>query len=156
MSYLGAVQKRAVQNIALQSSNTTLIGLGGPNVKQYVNYLRTKGFKDIIIFENNKSIYEKQVEQKPRCQLIHGNILDHLGYNAFYDLDFCASVKTIEPWLPKIIAMNEYAMTLSIRPVGIINTIGIIKKYTELKYIPYRDTVPMYTFFKHKNKPNEK
>lgn len=155
-TYLEAKSKRIVQDITLNSKNKRIIGLGGPDILEYVTILKSKGFKDITSYENRQQIYSKQFKQFPDCELVHGNILENLQEDAFYDLDFCCSIKTIEPWLPIICRIPEYSLTLSIRPVGIDQTIQIFKRYGQSQFVKYVDTVPMLVFFNNKINKNGK
>ncbi len=155
-TYKEAENKRGVQDIVLTGSTRRLIGLGGPDIIDYVNIVRSKGFEDITIYEKDYNVYKKQIAQFPDCTLIHGNILDHLDEDAFYDLDFCGSIKSIQRWLPAITALPEYALTCSIRPIGEEETIGIFNLYDKAHVIKYRDTSQMLVFFNNKTIKNGK
>lgn len=145
-SYVNVPNKRLIQGFSLTGCDS-IITLGGPDILNCIDYLKSLGFKNIVSFESNKSIYDYQVSQKPDCQLINTNVLDHLNYNCFYDLDFCCSVRTIEPWLHRIVNLRRYSITLSIRPVGLEKTIKTFFKYGNAHLTKYRDSVPMLTFY---------
>jgi len=153
-SYIDAINKRAAQDITLVAENKRIIGLGGPDIKEYVAILRSKGFEEIIIFEDNYEVYRNQIRQFPDCELIHGDIRDHLREDAFYDLDFCCSIKTIEPWLPIITSLKEYSLTCSIRPIGMEKSVGIFNRYGHGEFVRYVDTSPMLVFFNNKTIKN--
>lgn len=148
--YLESYNKRIIQEITLRSRQSKIVALGGPNIRQYVSILRKMGFDDITVLENNREIYQMQLQQHPQCKLIHGNILDHLWHDCFYDLDFCCSIRKIEPYLSQIVKLPEYSLTVSIRPVGYEETIETFKKYGDAYVTKYSDTVPMLTFFNNK------
>lgn len=142
--------KRLVQEKALQSEIfDTIFCLGGPNINSYVTFLKNKGFKNIISFEKNEKVFNLQTKQKPKCELILGNILDYLGYDVFYDYDFCANICTLELYLPQIVNTKAYAATFTIRPITKLQTIQIFKRYSEANYILYKDSSNMITFFNH-------
>jgi len=150
-TYKNAFSKRLVQNKVLKSQNKRIIGLGGPDILDYVNILRSKGFEDITIYEKDPSVYAKQLEDKPDCKLIFGNILENLKENAFYDLDFCASINSVEPYLHKILRIKEFVLTVSIRPIGLVETICTFNNYGgDSEFVQYTDTSPMLVFFNNK------
>lgn len=141
-------KKRIIQDYILDSTkNDTIFCLGGPNISEYISLLRDKGFKTIISFEQDKDVYRLQKKQKPDCQIINGNILDYLGYDAFYDYDFCSNIHTIEKYLPHILKTKHYSATFSLRPISKDITIRTFKRYSEANYITYFDTSNMITFF---------
>jgi hypothetical protein len=148
-TYDNALFKREVQNIALQSCNSKIYGLAGPNADIYLEYLKKRGFSDITLFENNYNTFFEQKKKKLDCKLVYDDIRNYLSGNAFYDYDFCCNITTVEPWLPKMLLAPEYAMTFSIRGIGQEETLRVFRKYTSSHYIRYRDTSPMITFFKH-------
>ena len=128
-----------------------VLGLAGPSVNEYIAILKELGYKDIILFENDYDVFRKQKRQKPDCDLLFDDILNHLGQDAFYDFDFCSTIKKVEPWMPQIITIPNYSLTFSLRKEGYNGTISTFRKYTEAKYISYYDTSAMITFF---HKPN--
>lgn len=146
-TYDNALFKREVQNIALQSHNPKIYGLAGPNAEIYLEYLKKKGFSNITLFENNYNTFFEQKRKKLDCRLIHDDIRNQLGKDAFYDYDFCCNITTVEPWLPEMLQAPEYAMTFSIRGIGEEETLRVFRKYADSHYIRYRDTSPMITFF---------
>jgi len=155
-SYKDASSKRLVQNKILNSQNKKIVALGGPDILDYIQLLKNKGFTDITIYENDKKTYLKQKEQNPDCKLVYGNILHHLYEDAFYDLDFCCCISSVERYLPRILQLEEFSMTFSIRPLGFDKTFEIFKRYGEAPFIPYRDTTPMIVFFNTKTNKNGK
>lgn len=146
-SYIYAPNKRAVQQIALRSGHKKLIGLGGPNIIEYLQVVKQLGYKEVIVFENNAKVYQEQVFAKPDCTLRYEDIIQNLRFKAFYDLDFCCTIRTIEDFLPIITKLENYALTLSLRGIGISTTVSTFRKYSEAFYIKYVDTSPMITFF---------
>jgi len=149
-SYLGAENKRITQNTTLSSSQKKIYALGGPDILDYINVLKSKGYEDITIFENRKNIYEHQVRQNPDCKLILGNILNNLGEKCFYDIDLCCCIRSVEQYLPRILTIPEFSITFSIRPIGFDETIKTFRRYGNAYFMYYQDTVPMITFFNNK------
>lgn len=150
LSYKNSVMKREVQDyIYKRVRNSHIIGLGGPNAKDYSRILHEKGFEKIILYENDWKVFEKQILDPPDCKLVYDDVLNHLGHNAFYDLDFCCSILSIEHALPDIVELPEYSLTVSIRPVGIEKTLDIFKQYEkDFTYVIYKDTSPMIVIYK--------
>lgn len=144
--YHNATNKWKVQQLSIKGGNR-LIALGGPNILNYVQRMNILGFNDITSFERNKAVYQMQLAQNPKCTLLFGSILSNLNEDAFYDLDFCNTITTLECWLPEIVNIPKYSITFSLRGTGIQETIRIFKKYGEAFYISYKDTSPMVTFF---------
>ena len=149
-TYLTAFNKREVQSKTLLGGGK-LIGLAGPDINTYTDIALESGFSDITIYENNKDIFLRQLSVLPKgIKLMYMDIRNHLGENAFYDLDFCCSVLGIKGQiLERIIKIPRFCLTLSIRPVGLQTTIDEVNKYIKLPYYKYCDTSPMITFFKH-------
>ena len=151
LSYTNSIKKREVQNKILPFvSNGRVCALGGPDIDEYVSLLKTYGFGDITIFENDKVILLQQLYKFPQgITLMYKNILEHLNRNCYYDLDFCFSIQKIMPRLKKIVSLQEYSLTLSVRPIGTEKTVAIMKEYDpDIKYMTYQDTTPMITFYK--------
>lgn len=155
-SYALSENKKAAQDITLKSENKRIIGLGGPDILEYVNMLKVKGYTDITIYEKDPEVYLQQVLKRPECRHIYGDILDNLNEDAFYDLDLCSSIKKIESRLPKILELEEFSLTVSLRPLGLYPTIEIFKRYGDSSYLEYRDSSSMIVFFNNKTIKNEK
>lgn len=145
-TYSDAIVKRQLQSQLLKSSNPTIYGLAGPNADIYVALLKEKGFSNIVLFEKNWETYQMLLSKNLDCKLVFDDILNHLGKDAFYDYDFCCSIKTIEPWLPQILSTKEYSVTFSIRPVGTEETLRTFRRYGVANCYKYKDTTPMLTF----------
>lgn len=115
--------KREIQNkIFSQVKNKTIFGLGGPNIKEYIDILVKNGFTKINIYENNINTINKQVPElktlrnKEQVSIIYGDIHKNLNNtDCFYDLDYCGNINTIRPYLKKINKINKFSLTFMMR-----------------------------------------
>ena len=152
LSYENSTKKREVQEyIFSRVRNRVIAGLPGPDIKTYLEILGRHKFNKALLYENSPRILAHQIQQRPNCPLVFGNILEHLKKGPFYDLDFCCSIKSILLYLKKIVELESYALTLSLRPIGEEKTCAIFKEYMkdgqEIPYFIYKDTTPMITFY---------
>lgn len=155
-TYKQATNKRSVQRRTLQGSGR-FIGLGGPDIRDYVKQVRKAGFKDITIYEKDVKVYTKQRRELPRgVKLIYGDITDNLqDKDAFYDLDFCASIVKIEDKiLNKIAKIKNFSLTFALRPISLYDTVQRLWRHCKVPYITYKDTHGMVVFYKHKKQNN--
>lgn len=151
LSYKDATKKRAIQDSILSKvTNKSIVGLGGPDVDDYINILEKKGFKNIHIYENSLSILSEQIG-KFKYNLIYGNILHDLKRNAFYDLDFCFTIKSLsDDDLKEIAKIPSYSITFSLRGAKLTDTISRFSKYCgNQQYKTYRDSSSMVVFYKN-------
>lgn len=156
--FRGLSEKRQTQATAWNQINNKkyFVGLGGPNLETYTNFVKSRGFEKILSFENSAGIFHKQLQQFSKVKhvsLYFDNICNHLeDYpNAFYDLDFCCCITTIEACLKKIHKLPQFTLTLSIRPVGYEKTLEIFRSYGNSKIVElkYYDNYPMLTILKN-------
>lgn len=144
-----------------------IVGLAGPNIQDYIDYCKSKGFTEFEIYEKDGLVAMHQlIHLKDRVQLNLNDILhaDADQLNTFFDLDFCGTVRYLKDHIAKF--KDRFIMTFSSR-VPLEETIStffgvreekIIRtnvklspiKHTEYitnkgKYIyaHYRDTTPM-------------
>lgn len=147
------VQKEIYSNI----TKKTFIGLCGPNVIAYLNKINYKRFKKVILYENNTVIYSKLVkdlgDKYPNVRLVNDNINKHLGRTkAFYDLDYCKSFEDIRAFIPKIARIEDFSMTVSLRPYGFpFSVFTSYLGHSNYKHFTYRDGNPMVTILVNKN-----
>lgn len=147
-SYKESFNKRKAQDYVFSNVSGPVVALGGPDIDVYAKMLENHGVKDLTIYENNRKVFLIQLRKVKWGSLIFGDILINLGKKAFYDLDFCCSIYSIESYLPEIVELPKFSITLSLRPAGLNKTLEIFRKYSELPYLRYHDSVPMITFYK--------
>lgn len=136
-TYKKSVNKRIVQDrlyMQIKGKYNRLIGLGGPDLNDYLTYVRKSGIKSATIYEYDVDQLFRQisgdVDQLP-TQVIFKDILDCPSGvpNTFYDFDFCCSVIKARKHIKKF--RNDPGMfTFSIRPLTIENS---IKEFVKLK-----------------------
>ena len=174
-SFRNATKKKLIREFILQSFEfEKVIGLAGPDIDDYVNYLESKGATQFEIYETNPEILEIQkakIELNKNLELIHNDILQAIPNEkkTLYDLDFCESVKYLQQHISKF--KENFIMTFSTR-IGIEYTINtffnarkeqIISKkelsepfshfifttnVSEYIFVRYKDTAPMCCFAK--------
>lgn len=116
------------------------IGLCGPTPADYLQVINYRKFKTAYLLDTNpknvakSNLHFRGKEKQLRVTGMKANILDFLDLDAFFDLDFCGSIKSIEKDLPKIVKTKEFCLTVALRPISELNTINIIKKYTSRLY----------------------
>lgn len=151
LSYKNSEYKRNIQEyIYSKVGNRNIIGLPGPDIEDYVERLTSFGFDNIELYEKDFSIFCHQLSHlPPQCNLTFGDILDNLNKDAFYDLDFCTSILSIEDRLEEIVALKSFSLTVARRPIPEEETIDIMDKYMPgISHLTYFDTSPMIVFFK--------
>lgn len=164
-TYVTSTEKNVLRNRMLPHGHT-LIGLGGPDIEEYVDAARRKGFKDIRVWENNPSVYMKTIPRIKKLNIQY-NIEDILKApvhsNYIYDLDFCCRIESIEKYLKRF--QNNFILTVSemyLRPFASLPTFAkfrgeVIRKIVDIsdndkilvtdkgRYMAcrYNDTSPM-------------
>ena len=131
-----AIRKREVREFMLSFFNfKKLIGLGGPNINEYIIYMRNKGCTDIEIWENVQDVLMHQFMRiNEPANLKFGNIVNaEFKPDVLYDLDFCCTIKNMRDVVKKF--KNNFVMTFALRPIGKNETIDLFFKYREEKLI---------------------
>lgn len=176
LNYSERTQKAAVREFLfsffLNAQLNKIIGLAGPNIKDYLNFLRSKGFNEFEIYEMDALTAIHQLTNlNGRITLKLGDILQANPDepNVLYDLDYCVTVRYMKEHIAKF--KNNFIMTFA-RRVPLAETIGtfftvrdekVIKTYVydspvnhtvyetnkgKYIYAPYKDTSPMCCFAK--------
>ena len=148
-SYVNKIQKssdlqnkKKVRDFIMDHFNCkTIVGLAGPSFEEYIEWCKSKGFKNITVYEKHNYVLMTQITQiKDSVNLIHGDInsVTH-EKNVFYDLDYCS---TIIPMKDKISKFEEnYCMTFSRRLLGSQNTINQFFKSINQKILHKQEEV---------------
>jgi len=168
-SYINATNKQAVREFLFSYFKyTSIIGLAGPNINEYVKWCISKGYKDIEIWENTPNVLMHQMMQsKHPVRMRFGNILEAEPdrVKTLYDLDYCATVYTLDKHISKF--KDNFIMTFSLRAGAEFTIkeffkarkeriISYVEKQNPIKhtlfttskngkyiYTPYRDTSSM-------------
>jgi len=129
--YTLAKNKKAVQNDifkrAQKKNFTKVVGLGGPNITQYLQFLKSYGIKHADIYENDRFHILLQISSfKPVISSkVHFEDITNAQVKqekTLYDMDFCCSVVTVTESIKKF--KDNSIFTFSIRPMGIESTIN--------------------------------
>lgn len=158
--YLDCKEKRHSRNKAFDKYTglSNLVGLGGPDLIQYVDFFYKRGFKNINIWEDNKDILFAQIKQLPqaRVSLNMGDILNApILKDTLYDLDFCRSLLCAKDHIKKF--KTNTVFTFAIRPLGKETTIELFCTYRGefLKYIGeeyFQSNKSTYNYICYKDK----
>lgn len=165
-SYKLSNRKKAVREFFFSKFNLkSVIGLGGPDINEYIEWFNNKGFNNIQIWENNSDILFHQIKNiNHKIELKYGDIVNcDIKSDVLYDLDYTCTIKSITKDIQKF--SNNFIITLCLR--GVKDTIEqffkiknekilkieeiktplLHKKYTTNKgvylYSSYRDSTPM-------------
>lgn len=100
-----------------------IVGLAGPNIQDYINYCRSKGFTEFEIYEKDGlTAIHQLVTLNDKVTLKLTDILNANADepNVLFDLDYCVTGRYMEPHMAKF--LNRFIMTFSIRGVSIKET----------------------------------
>ena len=155
-----------------------IIGLGGPDITDYIKFCESKGYADFEIFENHADTMIRQLKQVKhirtlgKISLKYGDILDADAnrHNVLYDLDYCCTVRYMRDHIAKF--KDNFIMTFArripdketVKTFFTSRSEKIISRYERLKpfqhtifkteagnkyvYVKYRDTSNMCCFAK--------
>lgn len=101
----------------------SLVGLAGPDIRDYVNFCRSKKYRNIEVWENNPTVMVHQLSNMPKRPIRYkfGNILDaDVNHWTLFDLDYCVSVRYMKEHIQKF--KDNFIMTFSTR-IGVQETI---------------------------------
>jgi len=175
-SYKNAKNKKAVRDFLLSFFNeSSIIGLAGPDINEYMEWCREKGFSKVEVWEKESSIMMKQLSEisqdSPLVYKFGDIIKAKLDSTSLYDLDFCKTIVSLYEHISKF-KNEKFILTMSTRGVGNQETINrffdsrkeavsnMIEEYDPIhfykaetafgKYVicPYFDTTPMITIAK--------
>lgn len=129
-SYKTSVNKRTVQREVyreVKGKFKHLVGLGGPDLNDYLKLARYAGIKNAVIYEFDVDQLliqmSKQNNTIPTRVLFNDIISCPSGLkDTLYDLDFCCSTQTAKPHIRKF-KNDPCVFTFSIRPVGLKDSV---------------------------------
>lgn len=116
-----------------------LVGLAGPDIIRYIDFIAHKNFKNILMYENNPEIARIQcdklgIDKTPineweykiravNCQWKFRDILEaEFKPNTVYDLDFTFTMKSAEKYVKKF--KENFIFTTTTRKFGIARTLN--------------------------------
>lgn len=172
VSYAQAENKKKIREFLFSffKQQTSIVGLAGPDINDYLEWCKKKGYTNIEVWEDNPKVMMKQLSEiKTEFPVTYkfGDILSALHSDkVVYDLDFCSTILTLYNHVKKF-KQEKFIMTFCTRAVGNEETIrkffkerkekvtNRIEKFEPVhhysiqtqfgKYIvaPYFDTTPM-------------
>lgn len=148
-SYTESKHKKEVRDFLLQQFEfKNVIGLAGPDINEYINNIRFANCNKIQIYENNSAILFKQLyqlgKQDKNISINYSNIynVSPIQENTLYDLDFCATVRTLKDCIKKF--KDNFIMTFSLRPAGFKETIETFFKEREEEVVSFvKNSLPL-------------
>ena len=138
--YSQAKHKKAVQRLIFKDVRKygykQLIGLAGPNISDYLNFVKKNGISDILIYENDFKNLLTQMKNYNHVSNVSVKFQDIINAPIFndcvYDLDFCCSIQNARKYLKKF-KNNSCIITFSLRPIGLRETIAYFAKLMSTK-----------------------
>jgi hypothetical protein len=135
VTYLNAEKKKAVREFMFSFFNeSSIIGLAGPDINDYLEWCKSKGFVNVEIFESNPQVMMKQLAEVKTDIPVHFKFSDILNAErssqVVYDLDFCSTVLTLYDHIKKF-RNEKFVMTFCTRAVG--NEETVFKFFKERK-----------------------
>lgn len=116
-TYLTATNKHAVREYLFSFFKfSKIVGLAGPNINEYINWCKSKGYKDIEIWENTPDVAMHQMMKiKYPVRMRFGDILqaDPDRVKTLYDLDYCCTARYMKEHIAKF--KDNFIMTFSRR-----------------------------------------
>ncbi len=175
-SYKEAKNKKAVREFLLSFFNeSSIIGLAGPDINEYLDWCQEKGFTKVEVWENDSKVMMKQLSDiSPDSPLVYkfGDIIKAKSdSDSLYDLDFCKTIVSLYEHIKKF-KKEKFIITMATRGVGNQETINkffdsrkeavsnMIEEYSPVHYFkietafgkyiccPYFDTTPMISIAK--------
>jgi len=128
--YSRSYKKKFVQKIVFsdlkQQGMSKLVGLAGPNITDYLSFVKDMGIKQAEVYENDyvNMLYQMQNFKPPiKTTVKYQDIYTaDLYQDVLYDLDFCCTIKNAEHHIKKF-KDNVSVITLALRGVGLKQTI---------------------------------
>ena len=180
--YTKSHNKKLVQEIVFnhikKKGINNLVGLAGPNISDYLSFVKSKGVKRAEIYERDpvNLLYQmRDFNPSIKTTVLYQDIYAAgLYQNTVYDLDFTCCINEAAPHIRKF--KENSIITISIRPIGFENTIQkfcslisrltpkvllnkVVTEFYKLHTIEwedqsyslyeYRDTTPMLTIIKN-------
>lgn len=116
-TYLDASNKHAVREFLFSYFKfSNIVGLAGPNINEYINWCKAKGYKNIEIWENTPEVAMHQMMSiKHPVRMRFGDILqaEPNRVNTLYDLDYCVTARYMKEHISKF--KDNFIMTFSRR-----------------------------------------
>lgn len=136
LDYSKSYNKKQVQQVVYsgvkQLKFKNLIGLAGPNITDYLTFVKSKGIKHAEVYEKDYTsmLYQMKDFRPPISTKVNfQDVYDAPVYqDVIYDLDFCCTIKNAEHHIKKF-KQNKSIITLALRGIGLKQT---VKRFCKL------------------------
>lgn len=116
-TYIDAANKHMVREFLFSFFKySAIVGLAGPNINEYIKWCKSKGYKDIEIWENTPEVAIHQLMNiNYPVRMRFGNILEAEPnrIKTLYDLDYCVTARYMKEHMVKF--KDNFIMTFSRR-----------------------------------------
>ena len=138
-TYLNAERKKVVREFLFSYYDyNSIIGLAGPDINDYIEWCKSKGYVNFELWENTPEVTMTQLMKvKHPVNYKFGDIINaNPQKNILLDLDYCVSVRYMKEHIKKF--TNNFIMTFSTR-IGVKETIKKFFKFRGEKIISQYD-----------------
>ncbi len=170
-SYKDATQKKQVREFLFSQFADLhlrkIVGLAGPDINDYIEWCKSKGYDEFEIWENHTPTLIKQIRElrASKVELKYGNILNTSEdrHNVLFDLDYCVTIRHMHDHIKKF--KDRFIMTF-VRRVKDEETISSffstrgesilskIEKMTPFLHTIYESTGGNYIFVNYRDTSN--
>jgi len=171
MSYKDATQKKQVREFLFSQFKDLhlrkIVGLAGPDINDYLEFCKSKGYEEFEIWENHTPTLIKQIRElrASKVEFKYGDILNTSEdrHNVLFDLDYCVTARYMKEHMMKF--KDKFIMTFS-RRIKDDETISLffssrgesilskIEKMTPLLHTIYESTAGKYIFVNYRDTSN--
>lgn len=141
LTYKNAEKKKIVREFLFSYFQyNKILGLAGPDINEYIQWCKAKGYDDFEVWENELAVTMKQLSKvKYPVRYKFGNILNATPEDdVLLDLDYCVSIRYMKEHIRKF--KNNFIMTFSTR-IGVKETINSFFKFRGEKIVNQHDFV---------------
>ena len=133
-------KKREVRNFLFSFFKdmqlSKIVGLAGPNIQEYIEFCKSKGFSEFEIYEiDGLTAIHQLASINDKVTLKLTDIINAKADepNTFYDLDYCVTGRYMTQHMAKF--KHRFIMTFSVRGVSIKETMDRFFKARDEKVI---------------------
>lgn len=119
-TYIRSLKKKIVREFLFSFFNEkSIIGLAGPDINDYVEWCKEKGYENLQLWENDSNVMLNQfksLKTESTFEYKYGNILnaEPNKRDTLYDLDYCGTIKTLYDHVKKF-KEGKFVMTFCMR-----------------------------------------
>jgi hypothetical protein len=171
LSYKDATKKKQVReflfSLFADLQLKKIIGLAGPDINDYLEFCKSKGYEEFEIWENHTPTLLKQLKEVrlSKVSFKHGDILNTSEdrQNVLFDLDYCVTARYMKDHMMKF--KDKFIMTFA-RRIKDDETISLffssrgetilsrIDSLQPLKHTIFQSTGGKYIFINYRDTSN--